>query len=77
MTNREYVIGYIRKLLEDGEDAKLVSMYQSGVGHRGEVESICEACRKKNGRYTVVPYGKNCGMTEDEWADLEAVFKPT
>ena len=75
MTNREYVIGYIHKLLEDGEDAKLVSMYQSGVGHYGEIESVCESCRKKNGRCTIAHYGKQCGMTETEWANIEAVFK--
>lgn len=74
MTNREYVIQFFTRRLQEAEDSLLERAYTNGIGLNGEIECICEACRRLYPN-KCTPVGEPCTMTSEEWCGLEAAYK--
>ena len=71
MTNGEYVYGWFRDKVRDADIDALVSAYMDGVA--GEIETICETCKRVYPGQCTAGQLKPCKMTLGEWAELEVV----
>lgn len=75
MTNREYVIDFFTRKLQEADDEALECAYTDGIGRSGEIETICEACQRIYPKQCTAGHNKPCVMTHTEWCGLEVVYK--